>query len=48
MYASIPEKTTEQVDAILERFNGREDELLDKMASKYQLPSTELVAPNGE
>ncbi len=41
IYAGIPQKTPEEVDAILSRFNGRERELLDKMESKYQLPSTE-------
>ena len=41
IYAGIPEKTPEEVDAILVRFSGRERELLDKMASKYQLPRTQ-------
>jgi hypothetical protein len=48
IYAAIPEKTPEEVDAILSRFNGRERELLDKMASKYQLPSTEPAAVERE
>jgi len=44
-----PEKTSEEVDAILERFASREAELLEKMVKKYQLddrPGEEV--PGGE